>query len=225
MQRPSSEISIEETVSKLINRLVASRAKKPPVPSPLIGVDTPSKSTKPEGIQICPECEALKEAVIWMSGADDFAIDGKARVGFEKIVQPLLRSKGGELMTLDAAAQNTVREVCERKIAELEAQLAEERAKNETYAEGLRLIKESALDRLDMDDEIVSLVDYALNSHPIKPRPASDTTALREALEEIADKLREYPILGGETCTCSVCTCLRIARDALRSSPSTGKEE
>lgn len=33
---------------------------------------------------------ALEEAVVWMSGSSDFAPEGQARVGFEKLVSPLL---------------------------------------------------------------------------------------------------------------------------------------
>jgi hypothetical protein len=32
------------------------------------------------------------DALIWCSGSDDFAIDGKARKGWEKIVQPLIKT-------------------------------------------------------------------------------------------------------------------------------------
>ena len=38
--------------------------------------------------------EKYKEALIWCSGAEDFQYpDGKARVGWEKIVQPLLKKE------------------------------------------------------------------------------------------------------------------------------------
>jgi hypothetical protein len=35
--------------------------------------------------------ERMREALIWMSGSEDFAPEGKAREGFEKIVLPLLK--------------------------------------------------------------------------------------------------------------------------------------
>lgn len=38
-----------------------------------------------------PFIDPYLEALIWMSGADDFAPSGKAREGFEQIVVPLLR--------------------------------------------------------------------------------------------------------------------------------------
>ena len=34
------------------------------------------------------------EALIWCSGSDDFHFDGKARKGWEKICQPLLKNRG-----------------------------------------------------------------------------------------------------------------------------------
>lgn len=37
----------------------------------------------------------LQEALIWMTGSDDFAPGGKARVGFEKLVLPLLNKISG----------------------------------------------------------------------------------------------------------------------------------
>ena len=34
---------------------------------------------------------ALQDALIWCSGSDDFQLEGKARVGWEKICVPLLK--------------------------------------------------------------------------------------------------------------------------------------
>ena len=35
--------------------------------------------------------DALVDALIWCSGSDDFQIEGKARAGWEKLCQPLLK--------------------------------------------------------------------------------------------------------------------------------------
>ena len=40
------------------------------------------------------EIEKLKEALIWCSGSDDFQIEGKGRIGWEKICLPLLKKAG-----------------------------------------------------------------------------------------------------------------------------------
>jgi Holliday junction resolvase RusA-like endonuclease len=40
--------------------------------------------------QLAVECEELLEAIRWMTGSDDFQEGGKARVGFEKGVKPIL---------------------------------------------------------------------------------------------------------------------------------------
>lgn len=39
------------------------------------------------------ENEKLREALVWCSGSSDFAPGGQARVGFEKLVLPLLQSR------------------------------------------------------------------------------------------------------------------------------------
>ena len=39
------------------------------------------------------EIDLLREALIWCSGASDFAPDGVARAGFEKLILPLLQNK------------------------------------------------------------------------------------------------------------------------------------
>jgi hypothetical protein len=41
--------------------------------------------------------ERYREALIWCSGADDFAPDGKAREGWEKIVKPLLDAEASDI--------------------------------------------------------------------------------------------------------------------------------
>jgi hypothetical protein len=46
--------------------------------------------------------DRLRDALVWCSGADDFAPGGKAREGWEKIVQPLLERRTPETL-LDAA--------------------------------------------------------------------------------------------------------------------------
>lgn len=44
--------------------------------------------------EVKEEIEKYKEALIWCSGSEDFQYpDGKARVGWEKIVQPLLKKE------------------------------------------------------------------------------------------------------------------------------------
>ncbi len=39
------------------------------------------------------EIDELKDALVWCSGSNDFALDGKARIGWEKICLPLINNK------------------------------------------------------------------------------------------------------------------------------------
>lgn len=60
---------------------------------------------RPEGCVVCKnlltkidklyrkEIDKYKEALIWCSGSQDFQIEGKARIGWNKICRPLLKSK------------------------------------------------------------------------------------------------------------------------------------
>ena len=43
--------------------------------------------------ELVARVEALEEAVRWMSGSNDFAPGGTARVGYERIVLPLLEAQ------------------------------------------------------------------------------------------------------------------------------------
>ena len=64
----------------------------------------------------------------------------------------------------------------------------------EVLLDGFRLVKESALDRLRMDDEIVSIVDYHANKARalLASRPApADEKALRTKCEALAKKWDE----------------------------------
>lgn len=44
-------------------------------------------------IKVAVSKEKMLEAIQWMSGSSDFAPDGKARIGYLKLVQPILLEK------------------------------------------------------------------------------------------------------------------------------------
>ena len=60
-------------------------------------LDAEVAALKSENAALRNRLHVAMDAIQWMSGSDDFAIEGKAREGFVKMVLPLLNPpKGGE---------------------------------------------------------------------------------------------------------------------------------
>lgn len=93
---PNGIKSQEERDREELERLRAERADFREV-ARLVAEITAKNEMLRQGIErlmaVHERAQLLRDALIWCSGADDFAPGGKARAGFERIVLPLIKTE------------------------------------------------------------------------------------------------------------------------------------